>query len=54
MLWDTVCAVCDVAYRLLSAVYMLLAAEHYIRTYHPALLQCTRRRKLRKRCFMCR
>lgn len=44
MLWDTVCTVCDVAYRLLAAVYMLLAAEHYIRTYHPALL----RRRVRR------
>lgn len=43
-MWNTVCIVCDVAYRLLSAVYMLLAAEHYIRTYHPALL----RRRVRR------
>jgi hypothetical protein len=42
--WETLCTVCDIAYRLLSAVYMLLASEHYLRTYHPSLL---RRRKVK-------
>lgn len=33
----TLAAVFDVAYRVLSFIYMLLASEHYLRTNHAWL-----------------
>ena len=46
MCWAIVCTLGDAAYRALNLVYMILgivymglASEHYIRTYHPSLLR---------------